>query len=189
MLDENGKEIANLTTHPGWGRNPTTFWTPGALYADRYLLPVTGAVASGAPLAARLYVGFIDPATEGAPGQRGAFLPLPAYDAAGAAVTPFVGSVAVTPHTQPVLDAPAAVEAGSEFGGVIRLDRVETEFLEETQFLTARLLWEALGTPATDYTAFVHVLDATGRQVAGFDRAPAGERFPTALWRAGDRRF
>lgn len=187
LLDENGKEIANLTTHPGWGRNPTTFWTPGALYADPYLLTVTEEIDNASPVAARLYAGFIDPATEGAPGQRGAFLPLPAYDATGDEITPFVGTVVVTPHTPPALDTPATVVAGSEFGGVIRLDRVETELLEETRFLTARLLWEALGTPATGYTAFVHVLDAAGQRVAGFDRAPAGERFPTALWRAGDR--
>jgi 4-amino-4-deoxy-L-arabinose transferase-like glycosyltransferase len=187
LLDESGVAIANLTTHPGWGRNPTTFWEPGALYADHYLLPVAGAVAEWSPLAARLYVGFIDPATEGAPGERGAFLPLPAYDASGAAVTPFAGAAVVTPHTPAVLDAPDAITAGSEFGGVIRLERVETEFLRETQFLQARLLWEALGTPATDYTAFVHVVDAAGQRVVGFDRAPAGARLPTSMWRAGDR--
>jgi 4-amino-4-deoxy-L-arabinose transferase-like glycosyltransferase len=187
LLDENGKEIANLTSHPGWGRNPTSFWAPGALYADPYLLMVTEEIDNRSPVAARLYAGFIDPATEGAPGQRGAFLPLPAYDAADAEITPFVGSVVVTPRTQPVLDTPTSVAAGSELGSVIRLDRVETEFLKETRFLTTTLLWEAMGTPATDYTAFVHVLDAAGQRVAGFDRAPAGGRFPTSLWRADDR--
>ena len=70
---------------------------------------------------------------------------------------------------------------------MIQLDRVETKFLKETRFLTATLLWEALGTPATDYTAFVHVVDEGGQRVAGFDRAPAGQRFPTSLWRADDR--
>ena len=41
--------------------------------------------------------------------------------------------------------------------------------------------------PATDYTAYVHLLDGDGRQVAGYDQAPAGDRFPTSRWRAGDR--
>lgn len=187
LLDENGTEVANLTTHPGWGRNPTTFWKAGAIYADHYLLPVTGPVAEWSPLAARLYVGFIDPATEGAPGQRGEFLPLPAYDAAGAPVTPFAGAVVVTPHNPPVLTAPDVVTASSEFGGVIRLEQAAVTVNADTQTLQVSLLWEALGTPATDYTAFVHVIDGAGQRVAGFDRAPAGERFPTRLWRAGDR--
>lgn len=185
LLDEEGVEVANVTTHPGWGRNPTTFWEAGAIYADRYLLPVTGAIAEWSPLAARLYVGFIDPASEGAPGQRGEFLPLPAYDAAGVVVTPFAGTVVVTPRDAPVLDAPNAITAGSEFGGVIRLAQAAVN--ADAGGWRVRLLWEALGTPATDYTAFVHVMDAAGRQVAGFDQAPARERFPTRLWRAGDR--
>ena len=185
LLDEEGVEIANLTTHPGWGRNPTTFWKAGAIYADRYLLPAPGAIANWSPLAARLYVGFIDPATEGAPGQRGEFLPLPAYDASGAMVTPFAGTVVVTPRDAPVLDAPNAITAGSEFGGVIRLAQAAVS--ADAGGWRVQLLWEALGAPATDYTAFVHVVDAAGRQVAGFDQAPARERFPTRLWRAGDR--
>lgn len=184
LLDEEGVEVANVTTHPGWGRNPTTFWEAGAIYADRYLLPVTGAIANWSPMAARLYVGFIDPASEGAPGQRGEFLPLPAYDAAGVVVTPFAGTVVVTPRDAPVLDAPNAITAGSEFGGVIRLAQAAVN--ADAGGWRVRLLWEALGTPATDYTAFVHVMDAAGRQVAGFDQAPARERFPTRLWRAGD---
>lgn len=44
FLDEQGAEVANLTSHPGWGRNPTRFWQPGALYADRYDVLVTGAI-------------------------------------------------------------------------------------------------------------------------------------------------
>lgn len=182
LLDENGVEIANLTTHPGWGRNPTTFWTPGAIYADAYLLRVTRRIDSWAPLAARLYVGFIDPATE----AEGTYLPLPAYNSAGEEITPFIGVVTVEPPTAPELSLPAE-EVGSEFGGVIRLDQVAVQWKDETRTLIVESLWEALGQPATDYTAFVHVLDAEGERVGGYDQAPAGDRFPTHRWRAGDR--
>lgn len=180
LLDEKGLEIANLTTHPGWGRNPTTFWRPGAIYADPYLLQVTGRIDEQSPVAARLYVGFIDPMTE----PDGLYLPLPAYTAAGEEVTPFVGGIVVAPLATPSLSAQATA-VNSEFGDVIRLASAETELADNR--LTVNLLWEAIGTPATDYTAFVHVLDGAGRRVGGFDRAPAGERLPTRLWRAGDR--
>lgn len=182
LLDENGTEIANLTTHPGWGRNPTRFWTPGSLYADRYLLRVTERIDDQSPLAARLYVGFIDPATE----ASGAFLPLPAFLSTGDEITPFVGSVVVEPLGEPQA-GPAANDDGSEFGGVIRLVNAETVLGEWAQALNVNLLWEAIGTPATDYTAFVHVIDDAGNRVGGFDQSPVGNRFPTHLWRAGDR--
>lgn len=182
LLDETGAEIANVTSHPGWGRNPTTLWEPGTLYADRYLVRITGAVDARAPLLARVYTGFIDPATR----DQGNF-PLTARDAAGNEVTPFVGQVAVRPHTGP--DAAGLEAIGGTFGDVITLvgARAEPEAVQPGGALTVTLIYEAAGTPATDYTAFVHLRGADGVLAAGSDQRPAGERFPTAAWRAGDR--
>ncbi len=184
LLDDAGREIANITTHPGWGRNPTKLWQPGALYADRYALPITGAVDDAAPLRARLYVGLIDPATSG-----GANLPLPARDAGGQPLTPFAGEVTVLPHTPPTVEELALNAADATFGDVIALRGAEqsAQTLRAGETLTVTLLYEALGTPATDYTAFVHLLNAAGAPVAGYDQPPAPGRFPTAHWRAGDR--
>jgi len=185
LLDENGNEIANLTTHPGWGRNPTTFWRPNAIYADPYLLRVTNAVDGASPLAAQLYIGWIDPATEAT-----TKLPLPAYAADAGAITPIVGRVVVEPSTVPDADELGLVPAGSEFGGVIRLSAAGVPAVwqaGQAGALPVDLLWEAVGTPATDYTVFVHLRSASGEQVTGFDRAPVGARFPTSVWRAGDR--
>ena len=182
LLDENGLEIVNLTTHPGWGRNPTTFWAPGAIYADRYLLQVAKRIDEQSPVAARLYVGFIDPTTE----ASGSYLPLPAYAADGVEITPFMGGIVVEPLNAPARSA-LATPVGSEFGGVIRLDSAELALSEDRRFLHVNLLWEAIGAPAADYTMFAHVIDGAGNRVGGFDRPPAGHRFPTSLWRARDR--
>ena len=182
LLDENGLEIANLTTHPGWGRNPTTLWTPGAIYADHYLLQVTERIDERSPVAARLYVGFIDPATE----ASGSYLPLPAYSADGEEITPIVGGIVGEPLNAPGRSALAA-PVGSEFGGVIRLDSAEIALSEDRRLLHVNLLWEAIGAPAADYTMFVHVVDDAGNRIGGFDRPPAGNRFPTSLWRTHDR--
>ena len=146
---------------------------------------MTGAVDEASPLAARLYAGLVDPAT-----AETTRLPLPAYDAAGESITPFIGSVVVEPDEAPDAAALGLAPAGSEFGGVIRLSAAAlpaTWGAGDGSTLAVDLLWEAVGTPATDYTAFVHLRDAGGEQVAGFDSAPAGDRFPTSMWRAGDR--
>jgi hypothetical protein len=217
FLDETGREVANLTSHPGWGRNPTSFWEAGALYADPYAVLVKGPIDARSPLLARVYTGLIDPQSAEAEN-----LPLPARTAAGDEVTPFVAQVEVAAWAQPSFTlvgeetgasaagageaqtdgAPAreegAVElhaAGAVFGDVIRLaglaapQEVVLGAPENSagNVLTVTLGWEALGQPATDYTAYVHVLDQTGQQVAGFDQAPAADRFPTSRWRSGDR--
>ena len=44
LLDERGEVLGNVTSHPGWGRNPTSLWEAGAVYADEYAVPVTGDV-------------------------------------------------------------------------------------------------------------------------------------------------
>ena len=49
------------------------------------------------------------------------------------------------------------------------------------------LLYEAAAQPGEAHTAFVHLLDADGRQVAGRDQPPAEGRFPTDRWQTGDR--
>lgn len=183
LLDETGREIANITSHPGWGRNPTTLWQPGALYPDRYLLRITGPVSADSPLLARLYTGFVDPATAAAGN-----LPLKAFAAGDDEVTPFVATVAVSPSETPTLDSLDLAAHGATFGGVVRIAGASAPTsVSPGNPMTLTVLYEAVGTPAADYTAFVHLVDSAGGLAAGFDRAPADLRFPTPAWRAGDR--
>ena len=185
LLDETGREVANLTTHPGWGRNPTSFWQPQAIYADSYDLLVTGPIDISAPISARLYTGFIDPATE-----HQANLPLPAFTTEGSEVTPFVGRVVLLPHRWAELAEFELEPAAPIWGDVIQLagmSPLTSISRGEQTKLRMTLLWEAVGIPATDYSAYVHVIDENGIQVAGYDQAPAGDRFPTDLWQPGDR--
>jgi hypothetical protein len=72
LLDTKYKEIANVTTHPGWGKNPTALWDVGQIYADSYELELLRDVGGDAPIEARLYVGFMD--------REGQLLEVPGYD-------------------------------------------------------------------------------------------------------------
>ncbi|MEX1018250.1 MAG: glycosyltransferase family 39 protein [Litorilinea sp.] len=77
LLDHEIKEFANVTTHPGWGKNPTSLWEIGKIYPDTYRLyvhPPTTPPAATPPAAptphadlnvdrqttlnARLFIGF-----------------------------------------------------------------------------------------------------------------------------------
>ena len=53
--------------------------------------------------------------------------------------------------------------------------------------LPVDLLWESLATTVTDYTTFVHVVDAAGNQVAGKDQPPLAGFAPTHTWQPGQR--
>lgn len=184
LLDEGGTEIANVTTHPGWGRNPTSLWQSGALYADTYPVRITGRANSDSPLLARLYTGFVDPATEDA----GRF-PLVAVDSAGTTVTPFVATVAINPPAPNTTLGESAQTVGAHFGNVIEIAEIQTPdnaVLVPGETFTVTLLYNAIGQPATNYVGYVHLLDTAGNQVAGYDQEPAPNRFPTSAWRNGD---
>lgn len=184
LLDEQNQEVGNLTSHPGWGRHPTSRWQPGALYADSYGVLIDRPIDNDAPLLAKVYVGFVNPATE----QSGRF-PIPAYSADGTPMPePFLANVAIAPATPPQ-PALAMQPNGAQFGHVIQLSAVnfaDQVPLQARETFTVTLLWDVLNPPATNYTAFVHLLDAQGNRATGFDQAPA-TRFPTQFWRSGDR--
>jgi hypothetical protein len=186
LLDENRVEVGNLTSHPGWGRNPTTLWQPGAIYADHYPVLIERAITGSSPLLAQVYIGFVDPQTE-----KGDRLPIPAQTTTGVKIEegPFLGQVAISASAPPTVDVATMTTNGVEFGTVIKLAAVDFPAqvaAGDTTPLTVTLVWDVLSTPATDYTAFVHLLDEGGERVSGFDQAPA-LRFPTRYWRQGDR--
>ena len=171
-----------MTTHPGWGRNPTTLWTANARYPDAYTVRIDEAINVRSPLLATVYAGFIDPAS-GRADQ-----PLSAIDGAGEPITPFVGNVIIAPHRALDEELLGMTEIAAELGEVIAIAGVGVDGgTANATSLPVRVLWEAAGQPAADYTAFLHLRAPDGTQIAGTDEAPAQGRFPTSYWRAGDQ--
>lgn len=180
LLDENEKPIGNVTTHPGWGRNPTTLWQPNALYEDRYLVQIDQPIDNDAPLLATVYVGFTEPDS---------IEPLPAVRADGEPSDGMLGKVEI--EARETLD-PARLRLNplaASFDQGIRLSgmRYPARVSSAANEMRVWLLYEADGRPNADYTSFLHLTDSAGRQLSGHDQPPGMERFPTRVWRAGDR--
>lgn len=182
LLAQEELVVGNVTTHPGWGRLPTSLWQPGAIYADRYRVAVWDNVSNRSPLMTKVFVGFVDPHSR---------LPLPIHSADGVSVDrAYVSEVSVLSN-QPLDPAIFLMRpADADFSGQIRL--LGYEYPQNGQVgrdrqISVTLLWEAGSQPAQDYTAFVHLVDGQGAQVSGFDQPPAEGRFPTSAWQSGDR--
>lgn len=191
LLDAQRQVVGNVTTHPGWGRNPTSLWQPGVIYADTYAVPVTS-FTGDVPLLADIYFGFAHAESEDA-----ALFPLASFDANGDPVElTLIGQVVLDPR--PTADKRTADQIKADQITAHELNPVQIAFADSLQVaatridppvqnvLTARVLWQADGAPGKDYTAFVHLRNAAGEQVAGFDQPPAPGRFPTSVWLSGD---
>ncbi|MCA9960944.1 MAG: hypothetical protein KC443_18015, partial [Anaerolineales bacterium] len=70
----------------------------------------------------------------------------------------------------------------ADFAGQLRLTGYDWQAGAER--LT--LYWQALAPMATDYTTFIHVLDAQGALVAQADGQPQAGAYPTSVWQAGE---
>jgi 4-amino-4-deoxy-L-arabinose transferase-like glycosyltransferase len=52
--------------------------------------------------------------------------------------------------------------------------------------LPLKLYWQSLAKPSTDYTVFVHLVDANGKVVTQVDAQPRGGAYSTSLWDASE---
>lgn len=122
------------------------------------------------PLAARLEVRLVDPASE---------TPLPAVTFGGDPAGERVGRFTIAPPTWP--DPAGPVRAAWQ-GGIRLVDYTLDVEGEQWQ---VRLFWQA-ERPITDsYIVFVHALDGTDQIVAQNDSLPRAGAYPTEWWLPG----
>ena len=167
-LDGNGRVLASQRRIPFGGRFDTQRWAPGAYFRDTYALPVDGLTADPNAVAVRLSLFRVY--------GRPQLLKIDGSGAAGLVL----GHVKL--HNAPAAAAAQASRATlAEFGRSLALDAA-TFTPQGVAFE-----WRVLKPPGADYTLFVHVLDAQGKQIASQDGEPFHAQYPTGLWETGER--
>ena len=187
-FDVEGRLLGQVDAIPAAGLYPTVLWYPRQSWRDRLALPIDAdAPAGAAQLLLALY-------PEGRPEAR-----LPVRQAAAAPSDHLAaGRFMVRPASPPVVSPPPDAQprgdglGRGEPGGAWRdLARLEAYRLAppppgEAADWVLSLYWRASGPLPYDYTVFVHGLDARGQTLLGADGPPAGGRFPSSLWAAGE---
>lgn len=180
LVDDNRRAWGNGDARPTDWVYPTTFWRPGLDAVAAQHLVTLQAETVPPPGRYWLAIAVYDPAT----GRR---LPL------RETVNDMSDTYLVGPLKVP-LPAPdetlwqRALKPDVRFGDLAQLVGFATDTWsgrsgEEWRFA---LIWQALRTPAVDYTVFVHVLDAEGKLVAGSDSQPVANTYPTTIWSPGE---
>ncbi len=84
------------------------------------------------------------------------------------------------------LPQPVAQPSGALFGGAIRLQGYTLDRSAwASGVLTVTTQWQAMQPTTTDYSLFVHLLDAAGNRLSQIDVPPAGTARPTSTWQRG----
>ena len=181
------RKLAEHNSYPGQGMNPTRGWAAGEVWRDRLTLVADGAL-NGPTLAAlqvRLTEGGPAPIVNGspqAPAPPAAPRDVPPTRDGQPVEPPVVAAVVVRPAAP--LVAPASEGEAAVFADSFQLVASSVEASGEGPVVT--LWWQATAAPTTDYTIFVHLLDAAGNLVAQADAPPNDDLSPTRIWRPGD---
>ena len=83
-----------------------------------------------------------------------------------------------------LITAHASPELPIEFAESIRLENYELTRarVARGEMIGLILYWRAMQRPDKDYTVFVHLTDAEGRMIAGFDSQPREGQTPSSHW-------
>ena len=172
LVDDNKQEIGHYATYPGAGSLRTSRWNAGAIYADEYLVSIHSGASGRYPF--DLQVEWADLHGRGS---------VEATNAEGERIEPVqleIGAV-VTLRSQATISGYNQIpeELQPNFDESIRLQ----QYLLDPDLNHIVLNWRAEGTPADNYTVFIHVFDQDGEMIAQADMQP---RLPTRYWRWGE---
>ncbi|MCO6452404.1 MAG: glycosyltransferase family 39 protein [Caldilineales bacterium] len=170
LLGYDRENVGKIDAWPGGGLLPTSYWQPGALYPDHYLLETNPAAT--APTTLALNVGFWER-------DLNDWLPILANGQPTDLVLLSAGDLtAAVPQTP----APASL---ASFDQNLKLAGYDLKQNEDV--LNVRFDWLAGGPLPADYTIFLHLADEAGNVIAQGDAPPANGFWPTSHWRDGDR--
>ena len=175
ILGKGAEPVAGVDCYPGRGNFPATLWQPGVIYRDRYRLVI--AADAETPTIAALHAGLR---------WRGARLVglFPSGDPVPEPV--LFDLVALRPAEMPLADV--AYPVGARLGDAITLVGYDlsAKEVQPGEAFTVTLVWRAETIPASDYTAFVHLIDEDGNLVAQDDHPPLEGEYRTSFWMRGD---
>lgn len=168
------ENVAKLDTWPGGGLLPTSFWQPGAIYPDHYLIPT----APQADAPTLLTVGIqwnTDLLHPAANRTLACVVDGQSLDAvfldAGALAARLAGPATLPPALSTLQHGIQLVGAQVSQAG----DQAKVE-----------LSWAATQPIPGDYTVFLHLFDPTGAKLAQDDGPPRAGYWPTSHWRPGE---
>lgn len=167
------ENVAKLDTWPGGGLRPTSFWEPGALYADRWLIATDPAGAT--PTTLKLGISW-DTDLLNPENSR----PVSCYVDGQSVDAIFIDGGALVAPLTPAAARPAIarLQHGIELAG--------SEVEKRDDELRVTLDWTATEAIPGDYTVFMHLFDAAGNKIAQSDAPPRAGFWPTSRWRPGE---
>jgi hypothetical protein len=170
LVANSGSLVAQVDLPLATAAAPATSWTTGRVFREMYRIPVPAGLP---PSDYHLRVQPLGDNQVSGPGPVGPSLATLSV-LSGASLPPAV------PPQHPLGDTLGTGIALAGFD-------LESDKIPPGGTLRLALHWTDVGPVDTDYTVFVHVLDANEKVVTQRDQQPAAGRRPTTSWTRGDQ--
>ncbi|MCE5260184.1 MAG: glycosyltransferase family 39 protein [Chloroflexi bacterium] len=176
VLDAEHGYAGGVDSYPGGGNYATSLWNPGEIVQDAYHFRIRADFPPQSFAQLRVKVSRDDTMSQ--------FLINDMYGEPDDTEVVF-GQIRVsTPNSE---TPEPATRDGTIFGDYFALFGYDLPaVVQPGETETIVFYWRSLAPTDTNYTVFVHLVDAEGNVIAQADSQPRQARFPTALWAKGD---
>ncbi|MBI4770591.1 MAG: glycosyltransferase family 39 protein, partial [Chloroflexi bacterium] len=171
VLGQRRALVGNIDTWPGGGLRPTSFWVPGSIYPDTYVITLDSKANTPTLLRLDMAMWDTDPAQ-----------PIPITDAWGRILPTVIVPVGLLDSSQPPAAAPTTRLDSTLEGGLALSGFDLPSTVTAGQPATLTLYWQTANALSADYTVFIHVLDSAGQPAAQADGPPLDGDWPTSVW-------
>ncbi len=145
LIDAEGMALATIDSFPGWGTLPTTWWRPGVIYRDDYILQIPSDTQAVSPI--QLHIGWYNWS------DRLDIMPRSEADQEYAAYTLPLGAIVAADKLQQTLGGDASPQ-GKVFGDALKLNAYDFSAGHALE-----MEWQVLAAISGDWRAFAIVLD------------------------------
>ena len=173
LLGPDQNKYGSLTTYPGRGQYPTSFWSLNQQFCDEYLIPF--AKNFPAPALGQIYINLLDPSD---------FQPLPITGLQGESLKSVTVPVRIyDSRTLPSPTNPLKLRLGES----LQLNGYDVWPLTDQSGWRITLHWEALAPIQEQAVIFVHLRTAPDQIYIQDDSQPRQNSYPTYVWAAGEK--
>ena len=179
LVDSAGRVLQRVERDPFNNKYPIQRWPPGKFARQTWAIPLDPNLTPGAyDIRESLF--------RRAEGEFIEARPMYSIRADPPMPSPVMAriKIPVTPPSADELRAAQPVQA--RLGESVTLLSYALDTNRATRQVNLKLYWQAFAKMNSDYTAFVHVLDASGKVVAQRDASPRNGTYPTSIWDVGE---
>lgn len=179
LVDRMERVVSRVEAEPFGGKYPLQRWPPGKYTLEHWQIPLPPQLAPGSYDLRLALFRRVD-------GELIDAIPIYSTSMADWRFYAPLTRIKIPLMSPSAEELRAAKSLQARVGDVFALSHYALDVDRATKRVRVTLYWQSIAPTSTDYTVFVHLLDASGAIVAQRDSPPCDGAYPTSIWEVGE---